>query len=909
MSTRPTRSGSIRPGRGRDGRFALPTAMAILPLACLLLWAMSWPVVAAGREPVTEVEAVTVRNGKVTLGVGERKRVVVDLPVSAAGQPLTYESGNSGFATVDERGVLTGIHEGVTALSIIAANGVRTDIRVEVQPRAAAPAATTAGVPRDVPDEGIVIANAGGRIEIGRIERIVAHVLPYQVIGANPFTVTSSDPSIIAAIDEAKVIRAVKEGTATVSAVTLDGKHRASVTYTVVAARQFDSPDAKTYHLEPARFGIRYDEATEEAAKANSAGLYQAMRHTADGGFTRLLLEPKKVIYIEPRDTIHMVSHVQLDLNGSEIRLRPNDYPRYVAFLFAEKDRSRVLENASIVNGTLTGERDHKEAHFPNWARTPETEGGCTIEFDEGYNNGIRNLTVRKSIGFNIASGLGSKSHGVRQFSQSPVSVGNMERGAFDADGKPVDTAGQIRTKQPLSVAAFTTPYYTLGYPLGYMGYPFMNSRIYDAYFFDKDMKLLSAARGLMRYRQYALPQDAAFLHLAFYHADVPASANSDFGNAFAFVENRAMPIDNYIIDCIIEDNYSTGVAACGGQGWLIKNNVFRRNGGRMPGCDIDWEDGWEYMQSDLVEGNTFESRLNVITCAGVGLVFHNNTFRGESVFYGRTQHYSLLDNVFEKAQGDSAHAVKVSLSSQSDIYSFGNRYTHASVGYARQHAKEPFIGTYEATFVNETFDNTQILQGHITRLVHCTIRHGSDHALISTESLLHCTIERGSYTAAGTIRNATIRDATFRVAPGSLLQVHDSKLINPSFAASGQCQGVAIDRCTITVDEDKVLVTPNDMKEFAMRNSTVTIGNSVSTWTLVGGWDARGADTTVTLDAVRFALPTTFEGYLHKFAWYPPATDGKKLTYDIRNTDVSKFHRTDDKGKSSNAVFNIPTR
>ena len=36
--------------------------------------------------------------------------------------------------------------------------------------------------------------------------------------------------------------------------------------------------------------------------------------------------------------------------------------------------------------------------------------------------------------------------------------------------------------------------------------------------------------------------------------------------------------------------------AACGGQRWIIRNNVFRRNGGRMPGCDIDWEDGLEYM-------------------------------------------------------------------------------------------------------------------------------------------------------------------------------------------------------------------------------------------------------------------------------------------------------------------------
>ncbi len=863
-------------------------------LACAVLFLLSSTVLAG----------VTAKKDAITLKVGEREKVAVELTGETAG-PLKFESGNPGFFTVDSNGVVTAIHEGTSVVSAIAADGTRVDVRVEVV--AAAAAALAGGeAAQNVPTEGIRLGNAGGQIQVGRLERIIANVLPYNVIGSNPFNVTSSDPAVLSASNEAKVVTAIKEGTATITVSTPDGKHSASATYTVIPARVESHPADKTYTIDPAKFGIVYDDASEAAAKANSAGIYAALRHTADNGFTRLLLESKKTLYVEPRDTVHMVSNVQLDLNGSEIKLRPNNYARYQAFVFAEKGYTRVLENASIVNGTITGERDEKEKHFPNWAKTPETEGGVSIEFEEGFNNGIRNLTVRKSIGFNIGSGLGGKSFGVKRFAEHPVSVNNMELGGFDDQGKPADAKGLIRTKKPLDITTLKTPYYTIGLPLGYMGYPYANSRIYDVYIFDKEMNLLSSAKGALRYRQYGLPEGAAYMHLAFYQSEVPASGNSDFHNAIAFVDNRAMPINNYMIDCTIEDNYSTGFAACGGQGWLIKGNTFRRNAGRMPGCDIDWEDGWEYMQGDLIEDNVFESRLNVITCAGVGLIFRNNTFRGESVFYGRTQHYSLINNVFEKTEGANANPVKVAFSSQSDIYAAGNRYTNASVHYARQHNKAPFIGTYEATFTGETFDNAAILQGHLTRLVNCTIRNGSENILIGAEQLENCTIDKGSYSIGGVIRGSTATDATFRVLPDRLLTVRNSTLANPSFASGGKSQGLRIENSKIHIIGGDALVQPNQMAEVVIRNSDITF-QGVSTFALFGGWSAADAETNVTLDQVRFDVPSGFEGFLHKFSWYPAAGDPKRITYTVQNTDLSKFRRTDEKGESSNAVFNTP--
>jgi hypothetical protein len=580
-----------------------------------------------------------------------------------------------------------------------------------------------------IEERGIVIGNAGGAIEVGRMERIIAYLLPHRAIGSNQFTVKSSDPSVVRVIEDAKVIEAVREGKATVTASTPDGRFHSTVQYTVVPARVDSHQEGKTYLIEPAKFGIRYDDASEEVAKGNSAGLYQALLYAAENGYTRLLLEEKKMFYVEPKDSIHMVSNVQLDLNGSEIRLRPNDYARYSAFLFAEHpSRKRVLENASIVNGTLTGERDHKAEHYPNWQKDGKTEGGCTISFAEGNNNGIRNLIVRKSVGFNISSGTGRRAYGVKRFVQYAIRHTNMEFGGYNDQGKAVDDDGLMRTREPIDISTLSNTHYTIGYPVGYVGYPFVNSRIFDAYFYDKEMRLLEVSRGKLRFRQYELPQGAAYVQVVFprfYHEGayvdgLPTKGAADFAAAVAFVETSMPPINNYIIDCVIEDNYSTGFAACGGQGWLIKGNVFRRNGGRMPGCDIDWEDGWEYMQNDMISHNTFESRVNVITCAGAGFVFDHNTFRGSSIFYGRTQHYTLINNAFAPAETEKPYPVKLTLESQSDVYLYENRFVSTAVTYKRQHAKAPYIGTYTATFIRDTFEKSSLRVVPGTQVVDC---------------------------------------------------------------------------------------------------------------------------------------------------------------------------------------------
>lgn len=307
-----------------------------------------------------------------------------------------------------------------------------------------------------------------------------------------------------------------------------------------------------------------------------------------------------------------------------------------------------VLHDAELSNGIITGERDDKSTVYPNWANNKSSEGGCSIVFNEGNNNGISKLNVRKSIGFNIASSTGSDAYNVLgKTSNTYIQSSLLEEGSFDNEGNPIEKEAMFRLNRVVDI----TPHKKNGtleisYGLGYHGYDKLRARVSDLYFLDDNKKVVAIKKGAYNFKSYEIPKDATKLKIAFHwNLGVPTSGDSDFDGSIGFVSSYRTPIHNFMYNCIIEDNYSCGFANCGGQKFIIKDNIFRRNAGRMPGCDIDWEDGWEFMQDNIVIGNTFESGNGVIVCAGNNFLFAENEFNGVSTFWGRSQNMNMFNN------------------------------------------------------------------------------------------------------------------------------------------------------------------------------------------------------------------------------------------------------------------------
>jgi hypothetical protein len=348
------------------------------------------------------------------------------------------------------------------------------------------------------------------------------------------------------------------------------------------------------------------------------------------------------------------------------------------------KQIAAVLENCRLCNGTILGERDFKEALYPGWRKDGATEGAVSISFAEGLNNGIENLVVRQSIGFNLASGTGQRASGAVRVGRIPLKFTELEWGDLDEQGCARESTTVQRTKVFLDVSPLKESF-ELGLPLGYMGYNILRVRLYDICFYGADKAFLEKTRGRLTYRKYSKPPQAAWARIVL-HWDTPITAgHPDFSPAIGFLTEFKPPIRNYIRNCVIEDNYSCGFAACGGINWRIEGNTFRRNGGRMPGCDIDWEDGWEYSQDDVVRNNSFESPSGPIVCAGINHVFKNNVFRGKLVVYGRSQATRFEGNTF----GEAGKAVATQLGSQTDMYVCGNTFLGGAVKFEREHREK----------------------------------------------------------------------------------------------------------------------------------------------------------------------------------------------------------------------------
>ena len=1001
-------------------------------------------------EEIIEVEEIKVTE-EVVLKKGESLQLEWQIiPENATDKSVIFESGNTGFVSVSDEGLLTYINEGETNVSIKASNGkvsyvkVICEASIEEEPIIPEQPTIPPSLNEDVDfsnaidstnliSEGILIANEGCVMNIKDKEKIIAHILPYFWSNTNPYILKSSNSEVIK-INDGQVIEAVGIGSATITAYTIDGKYKHSVNYEVAKKEELNI--TKVYNLELDRFNIMTNNNDESTAINNSLGINSALQFCSRYGYEKLVFPSNSLIYIEPKKTINMVSDLIVDLNGSELKLRANNYNSYSAINFEEgtinllesfdlslynsikttinsetaykitvsnnvefysnkikvkgyvdesqanqildyynygdkitlnyrhgidkknatkynfilyieylnddnilyKDKitnlnfmntkaqyctggggsvvlrssndynfirikiegeivgkidyymslnstlsnmkRKVLQNSKLCNGTITGERDEKNGVYPNWWSVGATEGGVSILFSEGYNNGIENVTVRKSIGFNMASGVGKNSYGVSNFANYPIRHSDFEFGEFDQYGNPIDNNNVIRTKNFMNISNIKGEHYDIGYPLGYHGYPYVNSRICDVYFYNINKELIKRDRGILRFRTYSKPNNAYYAKFVFHINYIPSSGNSDFGGAVAFFENFNPPTKNYIKNCIIEDNYSCGFAACGGQKWIITDNIWRRNAGRMPGCDIDWEDGWEYMQGDLIENNSFESYNNCILCAGSGNIYNNNRFAGQSQFWGRSQYWTFVNNTLKKGE----YTPKVTLSTSSDCHSANNKFIEGSLVFDKNHSE----GNYECYSNNEVFEKSSVLNGTF-KTVNSKFSLGCG---FTGKELEKCEIT-DKLDLKGNINNCIIKKSVIKPSTNSNITINNSELYNVNFNLMNKSKDVVLNNCRFVFECKKNIITPTSFAGavgIIFNNCVFEFKTINEYYSLLGGWDANNCIGTYTFNKCTFKVEEGFKGYFTDFSWYPTKDNTNHITINFIDTDASMF-------------------
>ena len=162
------------------------------------------------HKPETPVTGVTLNKNTLTLEIGGTTTLTATVaPENATDKTVTWESDKTNIATVDNTGKVTAIKDGTAIITAKTANGKAATCTVTVNKAV-------------VPVESVTLNKSEITLEIDDTETLTATVSPES---ATDKTVTwTSDKENIATVDNTGKVTAIKDGTATITATTANGK-------------------------------------------------------------------------------------------------------------------------------------------------------------------------------------------------------------------------------------------------------------------------------------------------------------------------------------------------------------------------------------------------------------------------------------------------------------------------------------------------------------------------------------------------------------------------------------------------------------------------------------------------------------------------------------------------------------
>ncbi|CAN5394223.1 hypothetical protein BH09VER1_BH09VER1_08340 [soil metagenome] len=463
----------------------------------------------------------------------------------------------------------------------------------------------------------------------------------------------------------------------------------------------------KEYRIDPAKFGI-FTDCTHAAE--TSKGLNAALQDAKTVGANHIIF-PKGTFLIDENDPI-ILDHQNtiVDLNAAILQIQTNGLPKYSIVVIVNG-----AKNLRLTNGTLSGDRrSHDYKTVPG---THEWGGG--VRFASGLGVEVDHLTITNMTGDGVATevfGTRTRPEMLARIFYS-IMAKDIESGGFSEKGEKIPTPDKVRSIAPYDLSK-TGGEFEIGYMAGYMGFPFIKSRVYQVYFLDADKRFLEK-QAVLQYRKVKLPPNARFAYLEFNQSEVsdePAHAGAAKGSWLVRITNTASPRDVHLHDNLIISNRRLGLAFTGGQRWLIENNRFEYNGGTNPAYGVDFEDGAEMMQDVVFRKNSFKDNVNgdLVVCAGTELLFEDNIFQKSVVFWGRPHNYVFHRNQFNG--GSVIYATRTGIATIRDnVYKnckvkvkFDTKAVADGIDREPGHA----VSTPALLLQNETMDNVPVVEG-----------------------------------------------------------------------------------------------------------------------------------------------------------------------------------------------------
>ena len=163
----------------------------------------------AGSSSIPITSISTTERPEVTVG-GSTWVNITFSPANATDRTLTWSSGASSIAKVNESGLITGVAEGTATITVTTANSKTTTFQVKVNP-----------APVFVPVTKISITPYSQDIKVGESAQMTATIEPANATDKTLYWFSSSNS--VAMITQAGIVQAVAEGVAWINVAAVNG--------------------------------------------------------------------------------------------------------------------------------------------------------------------------------------------------------------------------------------------------------------------------------------------------------------------------------------------------------------------------------------------------------------------------------------------------------------------------------------------------------------------------------------------------------------------------------------------------------------------------------------------------------------------------------------------------------------
>lgn len=492
---------------------------------------------------------------------------------------------------------------------------------------------------RETEPTEITVINPPGALNIGDTWVLIAYLLPYEPKNDNLIVFTTDDPAVCSV--EYGVLNANGKGSCTITAKGIGTEIETSFTVTVKEKIQEVATQSNTYYIPlPCITDNGYINPNNDDAVETTHAIIDMMAWAKEKGYRKLVFPKGEYLVTpeisdSPRDgIIRMPDNMIVDFSGSIINVKPTDIAKdtgYVMFKFDGNIHNTILRNADI-----RGDRYTNTTEALN-------EQCCNVFIGGAIECGIEDCSIGNSGGFNVGFGRSA----INNVADSVgVYQDNIEAGTFDDEGNKdnVNISGNWRTINKINITPLHG-YFELGTVWGYAGYQ-ITGRLYDIMIYNEAEELLEVKRNCRVFYRYDLPDGYYYANVVL-HQEAQPTGSLDVGGIYRLY-SLYEPYKCFMKNCKIHDNYSTGIAACGGKHWTLDGLIFENNGVRDPACHVDYEDGWESMFGDVWKNCYFDNVRGggIILVSGNSATFVNNEIKCKFDPRVRSENWRVFHNI-----------------------------------------------------------------------------------------------------------------------------------------------------------------------------------------------------------------------------------------------------------------------